>query len=84
MDAATATTFECQHSICGSCAEAMGCVEAAVEVGDAQKRAAISPDDQSATFELALPAGPAMLRTRLKRADGKEHGAYFAEVQRIE
>ncbi|MEC7726846.1 MAG: arylsulfatase [Planctomycetota bacterium] len=65
-------------------ARAMGCVEAAVEVGDAQKRAAISPNDHSATFELALPAGPAMLRTRLKRTDGKEHGAYFAQVQRIE
>ena len=65
-------------------ARAMGCVEAAVEVGDVRVDAAVSPGDQSVSFEVTLPSGPAMLRTRLKRADGKEHGAYFAEVQRID
>ena len=30
-----------------------------------------------------LEPGPVMLRTTLRRADGTEHGAYFAAIARV-
>lgn len=39
---------------------------------------------ESASFELNLPAGPTELQTWLTTANGKTHGAYFVDVERIE
>ncbi len=65
-------------------ARAMDCVEASIEIGDVRAKQEVAPGDESASFEVTLPAGPAMLLTTLRRADGKEHGAYFAEVERLD
>ena len=65
-------------------ARAMDCVEASIEIGNVRAKQEVVPGDESASFEVTLPAGPAMLLTTLRRADGKEHGAYFAEVERLD
>ena len=48
-----------------------------MEIGDPN-------ETTSANFEVALPAGPTELTTTLTSPDGKQHGAYFATVERIE
>jgi hypothetical protein len=65
-------------------ARAMGCVEASIEVAGVRATKPVAGDDRSAVFEVTLPAGPTMLLTKLRRADGEEHGAYFAEVERLD
>ena len=65
-------------------ARPMGCVAASLEIGDVRATVTTEPRDLSAIFEVSLPAGPAMLRTSLRRSDGKVHGAYFAEVERLD
>ncbi len=65
-------------------ARAMGCVEASIEVAGVRATKPVAGDDRSASFEVTLPAGPTMLLTKLRRADGEEHGAYFAEVERLD
>ncbi len=65
-------------------ARAMDCVEAAIELGDVREKKLLDRADDAARFEVTLPRGHAMLLTKLRRADGKEHGAYFAEIERLE
>ena len=65
-------------------ARAMGCVHATVALGEVRAAEELQAGDRAATFELSLPAGEAMLLTRLRRVDGKEHGAYFVEVERLD
>ena len=65
-------------------ARPMGCVAASLKIGELRATVATNPDDLSAIFEVSLPAGPAMLQASLRRSDGKEHGAYFAEVERLD
>lgn len=62
---------------------AMGAVHAAIKVGEVTAAKDVKPDAASAAFVVTLPAGPAMLRTTLRR-DGKEHGAYFASVRALD
>ena len=63
---------------------AMGCVRASLKLGAMRVQKVLKAADREATFEVELPAGPALLLTTLRREDGKEHGAYFAEVARID
>ncbi|MCK5943017.1 MAG: arylsulfatase [Planctomycetes bacterium] len=63
---------------------AMDCVHASIALGDVEAATELAPTDRSASFEVELAAGPAMLATTLRRQDGKEHGAYFAQVQRLD
>ena len=63
---------------------AMGCVRASLELGAVRVQKVLKTADREAAFEVELPAGPALLLTTLRREDGKEHGAYFAEVERID
>ena len=63
---------------------AMGCVRASLKLGAMRVQKVLKAADREATFEVELPAGPALLLTTLLREDGKEHGAYFAEVARID
>ena len=69
---------------------AMQCVRAAIEVAGVAAAADVLPSATHASFEVDLPAGPAMLRTKLVRAtvaavggaaEPQEHGAYFASVR---
>jgi len=62
---------------------AMGVVRASLKIGEVTASKDVSPDATSAAFVVTLPAGPAMLRTTLRR-DGKEHGAYFASVRALD
>ena len=61
----------------------MDCVYASVQVAGRSAAMAVDPGATAATLRLELPAGPALLRTTLQRADGTEHGAYFASVRRV-
>lgn len=63
---------------------AMKCTHAAIAIGDVRDARDLAPADTEAAFEVELPRGPAMLRTTLRRPDGKEHGAYFATVERLD
>ncbi|MFN3242852.1 MAG: arylsulfatase [Planctomycetota bacterium] len=63
---------------------AMQCVHASIAIGDVEAQRDLAPDDASVAFEVELPRGPATLRTTLRRTDGKEHGAYFATVERLD
>ena len=52
--------------------------EARISIGPDELTKSVSPDATSVTFEMNLPAGPALLRTYLKDAkSGNERGAYF-------
>jgi arylsulfatase A-like enzyme/lysophospholipase L1-like esterase len=57
-------------------------VFALVRVGDQEVYQAISADADEAIVEIALPAGPNMIKTVLKRdaAEGEQRGTYFAYV----
>ncbi|MGC6487625.1 MAG: N-acetylgalactosamine 6-sulfate sulfatase (GALNS), partial [Planctomycetota bacterium] len=63
---------------------AMGCTRAALAIAGQRYEQTVAPTATAATFEVELPAGPAMLQTTLRRASGEEHGAYFAEVARLD
>ena len=60
---------------------AMGMLGAEVTLGEVGALQKLDPEASAARFELVLPAGPAMLLTKLVREDGKEHGAYHATVR---
>jgi arylsulfatase A-like enzyme len=60
---------------------AMDTVHAAVEIGAEKAEMEVDPAATSASFRLRLPAGPTELLGTLRRADGVEHGAYFASVR---
>jgi arylsulfatase A-like enzyme len=63
---------------------AMDCVHAALSIGDVVLERDCERTDESAVLRAELPAGPAMLTTKLRRHDGKEHGAYFVSVRMID
>ena len=63
---------------------AMECVGAKVTVGGVEMECELEPSAKEATFRVTLAKGPAMLVTTLRRPDGKEHGAYFASIVRVE
>ena len=62
----------------------MGCVRASLELGAVRAQKELRTEDRAATFEVELPAGQAFFLATLRREDGKEHGAYFAEVERLD
>ena len=62
--------------------ESMERIAARIRVDDQQAQMPLTPDQNSATFELALNAGPTTVQTWLVQPDGKEHGAYFVYVKR--
>ena len=59
----------------------MDCTSATVTIGDVDESKDLRATDASATFRVRLERGPAELRTTLRRADGDEHGAYYAYVR---
>ncbi|HUG93588.1 MAG TPA: arylsulfatase [Planctomycetaceae bacterium] len=62
----------------------MGCTSARLKIGPVDESRELDPQATSASFDVTLPAGPAMLQTWLTRQDGTTHGAYFAEVRRAD
>ncbi len=61
----------------------MGMVEARLRLGDRVETMPLEESDTGATFRLKLDAGPAMLKTWLKRPGPErlEHGAYYVRVR---
>jgi arylsulfatase A-like enzyme len=64
--------------------KAMDMQEAKLSIGDVDTTTELDPLATHATFRVQLKNGPAMLQTWLTRPDGKQHGAYFATVKRVE
>jgi arylsulfatase A-like enzyme len=64
----------------------MGMIEARLRVGDVLETQSLDPDATAATFRVELPAGPALLKTWLKRPGPEriEHGAYYVRVRAVE
>ena len=68
---------------------AMGCVHASLDIGKVHVACDLLPSMTHARFVVELPAGPAMLLTKLRQksgqsAGGVEHGAYFVSVRAID
>lgn len=61
----------------------MEATSARIRIGAIDKSQHLEKSATGATFKIKLEAGPAMLQTWLTREDGKEHGAYFAEVRHL-
>ena len=62
---------------------AMGALVAGVQIGDVKSESVTDPAAGRARLIVNLAAGPASFRTWLRDGEGKERGAYFAEVLRI-
>ncbi len=60
---------------------AMDTSHAALEIAGVSAATDLTIEAPYARFRLRLPAGPTELLTRLRRADGAEHGAYFTSVR---
>ena len=60
--------------------------KASIEIAEQSLSINIGPSDQKATadFQVELPAGPTELKTTLVAPDGKEHGAYFVTLERMD
>jgi len=63
--------------------KAMEMTKARLTIGEIDQSQSIEPTATKATFKVKLEVGPAMLQTWLTRPDGKEHGAYYTEVERM-
>jgi hypothetical protein len=61
-------------------------VAARIAVGGMEKRVEIAEPDvvNEVRLEVPLTAGACLLQTWLTTADGREHGAYFVTVERLE
>ena len=62
----------------------IGATKARIRIGTLEKSQDVNPEENSAKFKLAVPAGKARLQTWLQRTDGKTCGAYFVEVRRLD
>jgi len=64
----------------------MGVIEARLRIGDTVHTQTLQEEATGATFEVDLPAGPAMLKTWLKRPGPErlEHGAYYVGVRYLD
>lgn len=60
----------------------MGATTAVLHVGDQKLEKQLSELDRSITFEMQLPAGPAILQSWLSGDDGVVRGAYFVNVEK--
>ncbi|GAA5505286.1 arylsulfatase [Novipirellula caenicola] len=60
----------------------MEATKAVLRVGDQKLEKQIRKRDMSVTFELELPAGPAILQSWLSDDEGVVRGAYFVSVKR--
>ena len=58
---------------------------ASIEIAGQNVSMKIDTPDKTVTadFQVELPAGPTELTTTLTTPDGREHGAYFVEIERI-
>lgn len=61
----------------------MEATSARILIGGIDERRDIEKTATGAKFKIRLEAGPTMFQTWLTRADGEEHGAYFAEVRHL-
>lgn len=64
--------------------KAMGCKDSRLEIPGHGGASTLNAHDTHASFKLKLKAGPTSLKSTLVREDGKEHGAYFVTVKRID
>jgi arylsulfatase A-like enzyme len=55
-----------------------------VTIGDLELQAPMPAGEPAAVFETQLPAGPALLQTRLDSASGESRGAYYVDVLKLE
>ena len=57
---------------------------ARIQIGDIEQSLTLDPSDFSASFDLDLKKGPAILKTWIRDAEtNKERGAYYIEVKRL-
>ena len=61
----------------------MGATKAVLRIGDQKLEQQLSEDDRSVTFEMELPAGPAILQSWLSNDDGVVRGAYFVSAEKL-
>ncbi|HIM29098.1 MAG TPA: N-acetylgalactosamine-4-sulfatase [Planctomycetes bacterium] len=59
-------------------------VRSTISIADVQVEQPVSADDEEVVFRVTLPAGRSKLTARFFDAKGKEFGAYYAYVERIE
>ena len=61
----------------------MGATHAVLRLGDQKLEKQLREDDRSVTFEMQLPAGPAILQSWLSDTDGVVRGAYFVSAEKL-
>ena len=59
-------------------------VEARLKIAGAEVKQTLVDGAVAATFKVNLPAGQTQMQTWLTRPDGKQRGAYFAEVRLVD
>jgi arylsulfatase A-like enzyme len=59
-------------------------VSARLQIGEVEAEQQIAADATASTFKVDLKKGPTRLQTWLKQKSGKQRGAYFVEVRRVE
>ncbi len=64
--------------------KAMECRAALLQIPGFGGTNTLNADATHASFKVDLKAGPTQLKSTLTREDGKEHGAYFVTVERID
>ena len=60
----------------------MEATQAVLQIGDQKLEMPLSKRDKSVTFEVELPAGPAILQSWLSDDEGTVRGAYFVTVEK--
>jgi len=58
--------------------------EAKIRIGDIEATQPIPADATAVAFQMRLPAGKTRMQTWFVASDGKAHGAYYADVERLE
>ncbi len=59
-------------------------VKASIKIGDYSKEVTVAADQVKVVFEMELPKGPADLESLFTLENGKQRGAYFAYIRRLE
>jgi arylsulfatase A-like enzyme len=62
----------------------LSAARARVRVGEREAESAVEPGASTVRLTIELPIGPSRMQTWLEAADGKERGAYFVTVERLE
>jgi len=59
-------------------------IKASIKIGDYSKEVEVAADQVKVVFEVELPKGPADLESLFTLENGKQRGAYFAYIRRID